>query len=413
MKQIQLIMLMIFITFISARAQMDDCATPNLDSAFAVSLPYFDNTELLETTLQQDGYYGLEQIAFPVAPQFNARATSTTFLETKHLIPLDIFIYRENYDPNTAISEIDARAYVCGANKKFREAGTGIQFYVNTVSIDGNNTYNNQLSSQFDAYEMFFNKRFFKPHNGINVHFVRYTQGGLTGGLSSIPRFNIPFEEYSLFVRTHENPSGIQESNARIISTFTHELGHNIGLLHTHHPGRLPSLILNNENATIVNGCYQESVSRTKQNKWWKGCPSTHNKYKARINGDFLEDTEADPNMSGLVDKDCGFSPAPSGDFRNDNWSYVWTPNTNNIMSYTQPTCRNFFSEQQKGGMWLEMPHLKSYINNQELKVNMPNLVICSSNSTTATLVNAPTQSNITWEVEPASLYPPLVVLVA
>jgi hypothetical protein len=92
MKQIQLVVQLILMTYISAKGQTEDCSTPNLDSAFAVSLPYYDNTELLETTLQQDGYYDLEQIAFPSLPQFNARTSSATFLETKYLIPLDIFI---------------------------------------------------------------------------------------------------------------------------------------------------------------------------------------------------------------------------------------------------------------------------------------------------------------------------------
>jgi len=71
MKAIQILILLILFS-LTAQAQIDDCATPNLDSAFAVSLPYFDNTELLESTLQQDGYYNLEQIAFPSLPQLNA-----------------------------------------------------------------------------------------------------------------------------------------------------------------------------------------------------------------------------------------------------------------------------------------------------------------------------------------------------
>jgi hypothetical protein len=359
----------------------------------------------LESTLQQDGYYDLEQIAFPSVPQFNARTSSATFLETKYLIRLDIFIYRENNNPATAISENDARDYVCEANQLFREADTGIQFYVNTVSIDGNSTHNNQLSSQFDAYLMFVQKRIFLPHKGINVHFVRYTQSGLASktGLSSIPRYNIPLEEYSLLVRTHRNPIGVPREPENIISTFAHELGHNIGLLHTHHPGRIPSLIFNQENATIVNGCYQEAVWRGRENRWYDGCFFTHNKLKARINGDFLEDTQADPNMSGLIDSNCGFNPPPSGDFRYDNWGDAWTPNTNNIMAYTQPTCRNFFTHQQTGVMWYETSRLRYfYLNDQVPKVSMADFV-CTS-STIATLANAPSHANITWQVEPANL---------
>ena len=74
MKTIKITILLMIASVSYVMAQSDDCSTPNLDSAFSVSLPYYDNTELLQTTLQQDGYYGLEQIAFPTAPQFNARA---------------------------------------------------------------------------------------------------------------------------------------------------------------------------------------------------------------------------------------------------------------------------------------------------------------------------------------------------
>ena len=393
-----------FATLSVVKAQGDGCATPNLDSAFAVSLPYYNNTELLATTLQQNGYHDLQQISFPNIPQLNARTTNSTFLETKYLIPLDLFIYRLNNDANTAISETRAREYVCGANEVFRDADTGIQFYVNTITIDGNSPSNNQISGPINAYLMFAAKRIITPHNGINVHFIRNTQGSYstTTGLSSIPRFNIPLEEYSLFVRTNDNPNNGLRDNEDIISTFAHELGHNIGLLHTHHPGRLPSLIINNENGTISNGCYQEAAWGGRENRWYDGCLFTHNKKKSRINGDFLEDTQADPKLSGFVSASCVFTPPSGGDYKYDNWGDAWTPNTNNIMAYTQPICRNFFSEQQKGVMWREIPDLYTYINDMVPRISMPGNV-CSSN-TVVTLASAPTHANITWQVEPANL---------
>jgi hypothetical protein len=51
MKYNTIIILLTLFCFGHVHAQYDGCSTPNLDSAFAVSLPYYDNTELLQTTL--------------------------------------------------------------------------------------------------------------------------------------------------------------------------------------------------------------------------------------------------------------------------------------------------------------------------------------------------------------------------
>jgi len=63
------------------------CSTPNLDSAAAVSLPHYNNNEILSSYLIQKGYYNLEQISLPNGGG-NAKTEESTFLEPIYLIPI-------------------------------------------------------------------------------------------------------------------------------------------------------------------------------------------------------------------------------------------------------------------------------------------------------------------------------------
>src|SRR4051812_18470599 len=52
-----------------ASAQVDqsstECSTPNLDSATAEALPYYDNNQVLEDYLEQSGYNDLQYLSVP------------------------------------------------------------------------------------------------------------------------------------------------------------------------------------------------------------------------------------------------------------------------------------------------------------------------------------------------------------
>ncbi|HNP17546.1 MAG TPA: zinc-dependent metalloprotease [Fulvivirga sp.] len=383
-----------------------ECSTPNLDSATAVNLPYYNNNQIIENYLQQNGYDELEYISFP-STQPLAR-TSSTFLEPNFLIPLNIFIYRNAANNvNSAITEAEARDFVCIVNEIFRDANTGIQFYTNRVEIEANNFFRRNVSTTLHVYDMWSRKRYIPDNSkGINVHFIRNNSEPEDGfGKASVPYYPTPpYGDYSLYVRTHVNPNGTQLSPENISGTFAHELGHTLGLLHTHHPGRLLSLAFNEENATISNGCYQESVSRTRENKWYQGCPSTSGLKKCAINGDFLCDTDADPNQGGRGDGNCNYNYPSSGDFRTDNWGALWTPPTHNVMSYTTNNCRDEFSRSQIGIMWMQMPNLKNFINYQAPVISGTSNPICYGTSKTFTLSDFPSDAQITWEVTPSSL---------
>lgn len=400
-------------------AQVDQydpaCSTPDLDSATAISLPWYNNNQFLENYLVQKGYNNLPQISFP-AP--NARTTTTTFLEPMFLVPLNIYIYRDgSNNPSSAITDADARDYVCRVNEIFRNAGTAIQFYANFVEFEVNEFFNNRISTKWEVYDLWSRKRFSTPTlgNGINVHFIRYNNAPENnGGKASLPYYPVlPYSQYSLYVRTHEVYSdgtrGIKRFAVENAATLAHEIGHTLSLLHTHHPGRLPSLVFNETNATISNGCYQESVSRVKSNYWYNGCISTDGLAKCGINGDFLCDTDADPSQSGRVSvtsTGCTYVHPPSGDWRTDNWNDLWTPPTRNVMSYSRSECVNQFSRHQTAIMWRQMEHFRGYINYQTPTVLSNTDIVCAGSNTSFTLsVNQfPSDASVVWDVQPANL---------
>ncbi|WP_010179894.1 carbohydrate-binding protein [Aquimarina agarilytica] len=93
-------------------------------------------------------------------------------------------------------------------------------------------------------------------------------------------------------------------------TTFIHEIGHYLNLFHTH------ETFFGNE---YVNG---------------SNCSST---------GDLICDTPADPQLSySVVDFDCNYTDAQM-DINGD----TYTPNTNNVMSYSRHSCRTELSPMQ------------------------------------------------------------------
>lgn len=391
-------------------AQVDQynqaCSTPNLDSVTAMELPYYGNNAILENYLTQQGYNSLKNISFP-----SSNARSVSFLEPKFLIPVNIFIWRNGTnDPASSITEAEAREFVCMANETFRNAGTSIQFYTNRVEVHANNFFNNQIANSLHVFDMWSSRRLVSDNSkGINVHFIRYNLAPEdNNGKSSLPQYPIPFSRYSLYVRTHTNPSGDQRTVSDIVSTLSHEFGHNIGLLHTHHPGRFASLLSNmasdEGNGTISNGCYQESVSRVKRNYWYDGCFVTDNKLKCEINGDFLCDTQADPNQTTRVNLECVYDLPTSGDFRVDNWGALWTPPTHNVMAYNPAICRTEFTRNQIGIMWMEIPKFYNYVNYQVPSISPSDLVCFGTNKSFSVSGTLPIGAAISWEVQPPSL---------
>ncbi|HUH74545.1 MAG TPA: hypothetical protein VLZ75_09065 [Chitinophagales bacterium] len=147
-------------------------------------------------------------------------------------------------------------------------------------------------------------------------------------------------------------------------NTLAHEIGHTLGLLHTHHPGRSWIGSLAGLTNAMVDKCYQESADKTRTNEWWcfvhfKGV----GKKKCEINGDLLCDTDADPGQDILGNNpiECEYNYSGSNPFYiTDSYGKTWlAPGrenaTRNIMSYNPKfsTCPTEITPLQKADMYL------------------------------------------------------------
>ncbi|MEM9895572.1 MAG: M12 family metallo-peptidase [Bacteroidota bacterium] len=131
---------------------------------------------------------------------------------------------------------------VSEVNQIYFDAGTGIQFYIDEVDFQNNEGYRTGINNFLDMYNLFDNER---ESGAMNVHLLR-SSGFNNSGYAITPYYN-KFDIYqsitegviwSCYVTT-------SQSLDEVSVTLAHELGHTLGLLHTHHPGRNFSLISN------------------------------------------------------------------------------------------------------------------------------------------------------------------------
>ncbi len=110
-------------------------------------------------------------------------------------------------------------------------------------------------------------------------------------------------------------------------STLPHEMGHCLGLYHTHH-------------GTI----YEEGSDDTNQ------CAEFVDGSNSSICGDYISDTPADPNR--WSNNSCSYIGTGV-----DGHGDSYTPNASNYMSYAHKSCRTLFSD-------LQIDRMKLFINN-------------------------------------------------
>lgn len=302
--------------------------------------------------------------------------------DVDYLIPVKIIVWQGG-GFNTNVSEAFAVQLLEEANNRYASAGSGIQFYlVRSPHFRTNAGYADGIQSDQEAVGMFATEY---NDNHISIHIVGATDEFV--GSALLP--STPYLNKSLWIRTTGDAIDFTNPIPRLEQvggTLAHELGHTLGLQHTHAPGRFLSDIQFNSNGAVTDDCYQEAVSRVKQNYWYNGCVSTNNELKCEINGDQLCDTEADPNMNWMdnlddPDEDNGcvatISEAGGTNMMVDNWGATWAPNALNIMAYNNRRCRNFFSQGQIGVM---EHYLDGDFNNLPLNIVGPATVACNAN---------------------------------
>lgn len=194
-------------------------------------------------------------------------------------------------------------------------SGTGITFNFNAIKYIKDDIYHSiDTSGTTEEIDMGLK---FNETNKINIYFLRNVN-------TSWAKFPWDENNYDWII--------MKNSHATSASTISHEMGHYFGLLHTH----------SNSNG-------DELVSRTAGN-----CSN------CEIAGDGFCDTPADPNpsllpinpdndrrftLSNYVDNstNCEVSGIPIM----DDCSVSYTPDGNNLMSYSLKACRDFFSQEQ------------------------------------------------------------------
>ena len=155
---------------------------------------------------------------------------------------------------------------------------------------------------------------------------------------------------------------------------ISHEMGHVLNLWHTHH-GTLNS---SDENGNDPNHC-QEYANGSNSSS----C------------GDYVEDTPADPCLSGIVNQ----STCQLYGTYYDPLGVAYNPDIQQIMSYAPVTCMTHFSNKQGIRMRNSIAVL-THLKNAQVRITGKNIICESSNYYLNFL---PTGYSVTWSFKNAS----------
>lgn len=220
-------------------------------------------------------------------------------------IPLIAHIVR-NSDGSGGLTDAQLNIAMTDLNAAFEQVN--FEFELCEVRYIDNTAYNTGISlSNSPSSEEFQMAIPNRVPGKVNVFFIENMQ---YCGWSSFPSYKAAYDKDWTVMKNSCAING---------STFPHELGHWFNLYHTHQ-GTSANL-----GVTAA-----ELVDRS-------NCgPNV---------GDELCDTPADPRLSGCVSAfpNCAYTCTTKVDANGDNY----TPDTSNLMSYSQKRCRTFFSPQQ------------------------------------------------------------------
>ncbi|MDR2126966.1 MAG: zinc-dependent metalloprotease [Prevotellaceae bacterium] len=226
-------------------------------------------------------------------------------------------------------------------------SNTNIQFALMGYEFVNNDYYYNDISSEIKQSQLLS----LNSHsNAIDIYVLgTSTQtGGFAGKAADII-----------------STSFIIGGNYYNVSTLPHEMGHCLGLYHTHH-GTVTENGDSNQCKELVNGS------------------------NAATCGDYIEDTPADPNV--WIANSCSYT----GTGKDANGQY-YNPSPLNIMSYSYKPCRNMFTALQIQRMRSCIQYTSILQNTLATPTILGNNIPYNFQQITYTIANLPTGTSVTW----------------
>ncbi len=161
-----------------------------------------------------------------------------------------------------------------------------------------------------------------RHNNAIDIYIgpkENWSQGGRAAGIPSGAFWIGGSFHYLAFQYTPPQQPVYIQVPFYMSNVVSHEMGHCLGLYHTHHEFEIG------------------------------GCSECLDETNCSLCGDYVCDTKPDPYIQGHVDRfDCNWDGIVYPDVNaTDSCGYAWDPDEQNIMSYTNEMCSNYFTAGQ------------------------------------------------------------------
>ena len=323
----KLVLSLLFLSLATNNSYSQECGTPDIQPEEAMNFPWFGSPDYLPAFM--------DSLVTAEDTPSQTPTISSIVSDVKWRIPIKFWIFTTGARPDPARllddgeetdlpEERELQRLLDDANNAFRntEVPSKIQFYMREAErvVTAETAPSAREIVRFTQNG--FGTRFY-DNEAINVYIT--TRGD--------SYFN---SDKRYFVTLTRSRYGGRIS----ATTMAHELGHYLGLWHTHQ--------FTAENLW----CWREPVSRNAVSD--PGCilPINFPILPARrcsYTGDFLCDTEADPDMSEhrYIDSLCMYD-----DDARDYLGVRFRPLEDNYMSYGNRSCRATFTKDQVGSMW-------------------------------------------------------------